>query len=262
MLEDAHTLKAVLVYAAIAIGVPLLLYILLSRRKETVATTPDGTPPFRSSFFTPRHKKALYAFAATRGLSVLPEDTDGVLAGRFTEMMNLPVQGKMEDILKFPLSQGEGYLYTQRPDVSASDTDSEVTSHNFLVVFVPLSLSGRTFLTPKFPLGGSVGRKMIEMVLSHIFGVKDLTFLEVDREFPEFAKGTNIFTEDEAGARNLILNTEVTSLIMERPEKLMFNMAVTPGGMAMRIEPLMKKPEQIEQLISWSEKIARALSER
>jgi hypothetical protein len=176
--------------------------------------------------------------------------------------MNLPVRGDIQDILKIPLPQGEGYLYTPRPHASTSDTGGDASSNQYLVVLFPLAVSGRTFLIPKFPLGGSVGRKMIEMLLSHLFGVKDVSFVETDREFPEFSKKVNVFSEDEDGARRLLLNMEVTSLILERPEKVMLNMAVTPGGMALHIEPMMRKPEQIEEIVGWSEKIARALSER
>jgi len=259
---DPHTLKAVALYAALAIGVPLLLYIFLSRRSETVSGAPEGATFPRISLFTPKHKKTLLAYASTRGLTVLPEDTDGALARRFIEQMNLPVRGDIQDILKLPLAQGEGYLYTQRPEVSTSDTGGDASPHQYLVVFFPLALSGRTFLTPKFPLGGAVGRKMIEMLLSHLFGVKDVSFVETEREFPEFSKKVTVFSEDEDGARKLLLNTEVTSLILERPEKTILNMAVTPGGTAMHIEPMMRKPEQIDEIVNWSEKIIRALGER
>jgi len=262
MQGDTHALNAVIVYIAIAVGVFALLFIFLSRRSETVSTGPGGAQPFRVSLFTPRHKKALLAFAATRGLTVLPEDTDASLARRFTEQMNLPVLGDIQDIMKIPLPQGEGYLFTQRPDVTGSDSAGEGTPHHYLVVFLPLALSGRTFLTPKFSLGGSVGRKMIEMLLSHLFDVKDVSFIETDREFPEFGKKVSVFSEDEAGARRVLLNTEITSLVLERQGKTIINMAVTPGGVAMHIEPMMRKTEQIEELVNWSEKITRALSER
>jgi len=262
MQGDALTLNAVIVYAAIAIGVPLLIYIIFSRRSETVSSGTDAVRSLRTSFFTPRHKKALLAFAAARGLAVLPEDTDGSLARRFVEQMKLPARGDFQDIMKIPLPQGEGYLFTQRPDTTGSDSAGEGTPHHYLVVFLPLAISCRTFLTPKFLLGGSVGRKMIEMLLSHLFGVADVSFIDIDGEFPEFSKKINVFTEDEDGARKLLLNTEVTSLLMELPGKTIINMAVTPGGMAMHIEPMMRKAEQIEEFVTWSEKMVRALSER
>lgn len=262
MQGDAHTLNAVIVYVAIAVGVFFLLFIFLSRRSETVSLGVDAARSSRTSLFTPRHKKALLTFAAGRGLTVLPEDPDGSLARRFIEQMNLPVHGEIVDIMKIPLPQGEGYLYTQRPDVTGGDSVGEGTPHHYLVVFFPLALSGRTFLTPKFPLGGTVGRKMIEMLLSHLFGVMDVSFIETDREFPEFSKKINVFSEDEDGARRLLLNTEITSLLLELQGKMIINMAMTPGGLAMHIEPMMRKVEQIEELVTWSEKMIRALSER
>ncbi|MBN1882249.1 MAG: hypothetical protein JW885_08765 [Deltaproteobacteria bacterium] len=259
---DAHSLNAVILYAALAIGVPLLLYFLLSRRSRIISPDSNAARSFRPTFFTPRHKKALYAFADSRGLSIQPEDTDGSLARRFVEQMNLPVHGDIEDIMKVPLPQGEGYFFTQSPDVTDSDSTSEGTPRHSLVVFSPLPLSGRTFLTPKFPLGGSVGRKMIEMLLSHLFGVRDVSFVETEREFPEFSKKVTVFSEDEDGARGVLLNEEITSLLLELQGKTIINMAVTPGGLAIHIEPMIKKVEQIEALVGWSEKIIRALSER
>ena len=254
--------NAVIVYIAIAVGAFILLFVFFSRRSETVSTHPGGARPSRTSLFTPKYKKAMYAYADTRGLTVLPEDSDGSLTRRFVEEMHLPVRGDLQNIMKIPLSLGEGYLFTQNTEATDINNTEAGTPRQSLVAFFPLAVSGRTFLTPKFPLGGTVGKKMNGMLLSHLFGVQDVSFIETEREFPEFSKKLNLFSEDEDGARRVILNTEITSLLIELQGKMVVNMTVTPGGLAMHIEPMIRKPELIEELTSWLERMIQALSER
>jgi len=254
-------IPAIAVYVASALFVFLILFVFLSKRTKMTAPSPyPGLP--KVGFFTSKAKKALVGFAQSRGLTIISEDQDNVLRSRLTEKFGLPMAGEYQDIIKLPLSSGEGYLCTRSPDTS--DSSSETSSgppHHFIVVFMNIPIDRRTFVIPHFPLKGKFVKGIIEFVLKRAFGAKDIELLEIEERFPDLAKAYSVFTEDVKSAEEVIMSADVMSMLLTHPRKEPVNICFTPEGFGIDIEPQMKKLDEIEQFVAWAENLVRVLDD-
>lgn len=244
--------------ASVLLFLVIALVIYLSKRtKETASSPYSGLP--KVGFFTTKAKKALIAFAQSRGLAIIEDDQNSGMGLRLTEKFGLPMTGRYRDIVKLPSSFGESYLCTK-----ISETNSGSSSgppHHFIVVLMDIPIDKRTFVIPHFPLKGKFAKGIIEFVLNRAFGAKGLEMLEIEKRFPNFSKVYNVFTEDVKSAEEIILSADVVSMLLTHPRKKPVNVCFTPEGFGLDIEPQMKKSVEIERFVVWTENLARALDD-
>ena len=214
-------------------------------------------------YLSKRSKKALASFVQSRGLIILPDDAGAELESKLVQKLGVPSGGRYKDIVQLPLSVGEAYFYTQQPQPQRSSSSSSTSgnAHHFITVFMDLSASGRTFVAPRVPIGGELGKKMVEFILKRVFDARDITILDIKEAFPDFAKTYNVFTEDEEGAKRIILSPGVISCLMTYPGKNPVNIAFSPSGFGIDIQPIMKKPEEMDRYTVWAENLARVLKD-
>lgn len=249
---------AIVVYVASAFFLVLILFVCLSKRAKGIASSPYPELP-KVGFFTSKAKKTLITFAQSRGLTIISEDQNNDIRSRLTEKFGLPEMGIYRDIVKLPISFGESYLYTRTPETS--DGSSSDSPHHFIVVFMDIPITQRTFVIPHFPLKGKFAKGIIEFVLKRAFGAKNIEMLEIEERFPDLAKVYTVFTEDVKSAEEVILSADVMSMLLTHPRKKPVNICFTPEGFGIDIEPQMKKLDEIEQFVAWAENMARALKD-
>jgi len=207
-------------------------------------------------------KKALAEFAASRGAVVQPKDETGELEKNLTERLGMPPGGIYQDIVPLPLSAGEGWLFSRAPEPDRNSSDNSTSSgspHQYIVVFMDIPLSGRTFAAKAVPIGGGLGRQVVEFLLAKVFGAKGIHYLDVTAEYPEFSKVYNVFTEDEAGARSAILSPGVISCLMNHPRKDPVSLSFGPKGFGMDLEGMLKSRQEIEFFVQWADDLAHEL---
>lgn len=207
-------------------------------------------------------KKALAEFAASRGIIVQPKDETGDLKKSVMERLGMPPGGVYKDIVPLPLSSGEGWLFTRAPEPEKNSSDPNTSSgspHQYIVVFMDIPVGGRSFAAKAIPISGGLVRQLVEFILAKAFGAKGIHYLDTAAEYPEFAKVYNIFTEDEKGARSVILSSGVISCLMNRPRKDPVNLSFTPKGFGMDIESMLKSRQEIEIFVQWADDLARVL---
>jgi hypothetical protein len=253
---------AVVGYAASTLFLLFLVYIIYRSKKGKKEASPIYPGEARVGIFTGRAKKALISFAMSRGLEIIPYDREGDLKSRITESFGLPEMGGLEDIVKIPLSHGEGYLYTRVPDGSGSSSaSSSEFTHQFMVVFIDIPISQRTFVVQRIPLKGKLAKIVIKLVLNKIFGAGNVELMEIDERFPDFGRKYNVFTEDVEEAERVVLTSGVMSVLMTHPRKRPANICFAPSGFGVMIEPVMKSAQEIERLVAWSENLCRAIND-
>jgi hypothetical protein len=208
-------------------------------------------------------KKALAEFAASRGLTVQPIDTGNDLEKRVVERLGIPEGGIYQDIVGLSLSSGEGWLFTKAPDQkknSSEPNSSAGSPHQYIVVFMDIPIKGRTFTARATPMPqGGFGLQMVEFILAKVFGAKGIRYLDTTADYPEFSRVYNVFTEDEKGARSVILSPGVISCLMSHPRKDPVNVSFTPGGFGLDIESMLKSRQDIELFVQWADDLARVL---
>jgi len=214
-------------------------------------------------YLSKRSKRAFSSFVQSRGLIILPDDAGSDLETKLTEKLGVPSGGRYKDIVRLPLSVGEAYFYTQlpQPQQTSSSSSTSGNAHHFITVFMELPASGRTFIAPRVPIGGEFGKKMVEFILKRVFGARNITILDIKEAFPDFAKIYNVFTEDEEGAKRIVLSPGVMSCLMTYPGKNPVNIALSPSGFGIDIQPMMKKPEEMDRYTVWAENLARVLKD-
>ncbi len=104
-----------------------------------------------------------------------------------------------------------------------------------------------------------MGQQVAEFILARVFGAKGIRYLNTTADYPEFARVYNIFTEDEAGARSVVLSSGVISCLMTHPRKDPVNLSFTPKGFGLDIEPILKSRQDIELFVQWADDLARVL---
>jgi hypothetical protein len=207
-------------------------------------------------------KKALAEFAASHGLVVQPKDETGELEKNIVERLGIPPGGVYRDIVTLPLSSGQGWLFTRAPEPernSSSPNTSAGSPHQYIVVFMDIPITGRTFAAKAIPISGGLGRQVVEFILAKAFGAKGIHYLDTTADYPEFAKVYNVFTEDEKGARSVILSSGVISCLMNHPRKDPVNLSFTPRGFGLDIESMLKSRQDIELFVQWADDLARVL---
>lgn len=211
-------------------------------------------------------KKALAEYAASRGLTVLPIDEGNALEKRVVDRLGIPGGGVYQDILQLPISSGEGWLFTKAPDpkkTSSGPEESSGSPHQYIVVFMDIPIKGRSFAAKATPMPrGGLGLQLVEFILAKAFGAKGIRYLDASADYPEFAKVYGVFTEDEKGARSVILSPGVTSCLMNHPRKEPVNISFTPGGFGLDIERMLKSRQDIELFVQWADDLARVLEGR
>ncbi len=208
-------------------------------------------------------KKALAEFAASRGLTVQPIDEGNELERQVTERLGIPGGGVYQDIVKLPLSYGQGWLFTRAPDNKGGSSGPETSGgapHQYIVVFMDIPIKGRTFAAKAVPISGGLGRKVVEFVLAKAFGAAGIHYLDTTAEYPEFARVYNIFTEDESGAKSVVLSSGVISCLMTHPRKDPASLSFTPKGFGLDIDPLLKSRQDIDLFVQWADDLARVLA--
>ncbi|GEM_PF-1702748 len=249
-------------YAASTLFLIILVFIIYRSKRGKREASPIYPGEARIGPFIGRAKKALITFARTRGLTIVPDDRSGDLKTRITQSFGIPETGRLVDIVKIPLSNGEGYLYTRLPETSGSSAGSASDFvSQFIVVFIDIPIAERTFVVQRVPLKGRLARAVVEMVLKRIFGAGKIELMEIDKRFPDFGRVYNVFTEDVDSAESVVLTTDVMSVLMTHPQKKPANVCFAPSGFGIFIEPKMKKVEKIERFVTWSENLARALKD-
>jgi hypothetical protein len=208
-------------------------------------------------------KKALAEFAASRGLAVQPIDEGNELEQRVVERLGIPEGGIYQDIVRLPLSSGEGWLFTRAPEREKNNVDphsSTGSPHQYIVVFMDIPIKGRSFAAKAVPMPlGGLGLQLVEFVLAKAFGAKGIHYLDTTADYPEFSKVYNVFTEDEKGARSVILSSGVVSCLMAHPRKDPVNLSFTPKGFGLDIESMIKSRQDIDLFVQWADDLARAL---
>jgi hypothetical protein len=214
-------------------------------------------------FYVKKPKRALAEFVQSRGLVIIPTDQGGELERRLVEEIGIPEGGRYHDIIRLPLSVGEAYFYTRLPEPSrtSSTGSSSGSPHHFITVFADIPLKGRTFVVPHVPIRGKFAEKVIEYILNKVFGAKNITLLDVQDQYPDFAKKYNVFTEDEAGARKFILSGDLIPYLMTHPGKKPVNIAFAPGGFGIDIEPQLKSRREMDEFTAWAENLARTVKD-
>jgi hypothetical protein len=211
-----------------------------------------------------RAKAALVEFASSRGLSVEPLDQGEELERRVVESLGVPAGGIYRDIVRLPLSAGEAYLFTKAPETkgASSDTGTGGSPHQFIVVFMDIAVSGRTFAARAIPVAGKLGERMVEFVLNKVFGATGIKRLDTSAYYPDFSKVYNVFTEDEEGARSVVLSSGVVSCLMTHPQKEPVNISIGPKGFGVDITSVMKSRQEIDRFVDWADDLARVLKDR
>ncbi|MBN1574212.1 MAG: hypothetical protein JW984_13525 [Deltaproteobacteria bacterium] len=249
-------------YVASTIFFIVLVFIIYRSRRAKMKAQPLYPGQAKVGLFTGRAKKALIAFAQTRGLTIIPDDRSGDLNARITQSFGLPDMGNIEDIVKIPLSNGEGYLYTRFQETSDSSSETaSVSESQYIVVFTDIPIAERTFVVQHIPLKGRLAKAVINLVLNKVFGAGNVELMEIEERFPDFAKVYNVFTEDVEGAERAILTADVMLVLMTHPGNKPANVCFAPSGFGIVIETKMKRAEEIERYVTWSETLARALSD-
>lgn len=249
-------------YAASTFFLIILVFIIYRSRQVKKEAQPIYPGTARIGPFTGRAKKALINFARTRGLTIIPDDRSGDMKTRITQGFGLPEMGGIEDIVKIPLSNGEGYLYTHIPDTSgSSSTSSSDYTRQLIVVFIDIPIDRRTFVVQHVPFKGRLAKIVIDLVLNKVFGAGNVILMELEDRFPDFGRIYNVFTEDVDGAERVILTADILSVMMTHPGKKPANVCFSPSGFGIAIEPKMKSAEEIERFVAWSENLARALKD-
>jgi hypothetical protein len=207
-------------------------------------------------------KKALAEFAASRGLTVQPLDEGNELERQVTERLGIPEGGVYQDIVKLVLDSGEGWLFTKAPDPKKGSSEPNTSAgspHQYIVVFIDIPIEGRTFAAKAVPIPGGFGRQVVEFVLAKVFGAKGIHYMDTAADYPEFSRVYNIFTEDEKGARSVILSSGVTACLMNHPRKDPVNLSFTPKGFGLDIESMLKSRADIDLFVQWADDLARVL---
>ncbi len=208
-------------------------------------------------------KKALAEFAASRGLAVQPIDEGNELEQRVVERLGIPEGGIYQDIVRLPLSSGEGWLFTRAPEREKNNSDphsSTGSPHQYIVVFMDIPIKGRSFAAKAVPMPrGGFGLQLVEFVLAKAFGAKGIHYLDTTADYPEFSKVYNVFTEDEKGARSVILSSGVVSCLMAHPRKDPVNLSFAPKGFGLDIESMLKSRQEIDLFVQWADDLARVL---
>ena len=249
-------------YAASTLFLIILVVIIYRSKNRKKEVSPIYPGEAKVGLFTGRAKRALITFARTRGLTIIPDDRSGDLKTRITRGFGLPETGNIEDIVKIPLSNGEGYLYNRIPDTSgSSSTASSDYTRQYIVVFIEIPIDRRTFVVQHIPFKGRLAKVVIDMVLKKVFGAGNVILMELEERFPDFGKVYNVFTEDEEGAERVILTADVISMLMTHPGKNPANICFSPSGFGIVIESKMKTAVEIERFVTWSENLARALKD-
>ncbi len=210
-------------------------------------------------------KKALAEFAASRGLTVQPIDEGNELEKKAVDRLGIPEGGIYQDFVRLPLSSGEGWIFTKAPDQRKGSSDPNTSGgspHQYIVVFIDIPITGRTFAAKAIPVSKGFGLKVVEFVFAKAFGAKNIHYLDTTAEYPEFAKVYNVFTEDEKGARSVVLSPGVISCLMNHPRKDPVNLSFSPKGFGLDIESMLKKREEIDLFVQWTDDLARELGRR
>jgi hypothetical protein len=210
-----------------------------------------------------RAKAALAEFASSRGLVIQAADEGEELERRVVESIGVPAGGTYRDIVRLPLSTGEGYLFTKAPRTKgdSSEAGSDGSPHQLIVVFMDIAVTGRTFAAKAIPVAGELGERMLEFVLGKVFGATGIKRLDTSADYPEFSKTYNVFTEDEDGARSVVLSSGVVSCLMTRPQKDPVNISIGPKGFGVDIASVMKSRQELERFVDWADDLARVLKD-
>ncbi len=211
-----------------------------------------------------RLKRAVSSYAKSRGLAVIEKDENNALGKMLEERLGVPKGGMYGEIIRLPLSEGEGYFYNGYKGVksgSEKGTSSEDLKY-FITVFIDIPISGSVFLFPHAEIKGKLLKKMYEFAMSMVPGPGGRKAIDIEKQFPEFAKTHTVFAEKDDDAFNVILTADVVSTLMARLPSKYYNISFFPKGFIIEITPLFKDSGDVEDFVRLAEDISRCLGER
>lgn len=211
-----------------------------------------------------RVKSAVKSYALSRGLSVAREDENGDFGRMLVERLGVPKGGKYGDIMRLPLSRGEGYLYSGYKGVKngSEKGTSDENLRYFITVFMEVPISGPVFLFSHSEVKGMLLKKMFLFAISIVPGPGGKKALDIEERFPEFAKTHTIFAVKGEDAFDVILTADVVAILMARLPHTFYNISFLPGGFIMEITPLFKSSGDVEDFVRLAEDLSRYIGEK
>lgn len=214
-----------------------------------------------------RLKRAVSSYAQSRGLAVARKDENGDFGRMLLERLGVPPGGIYEDIMRLPISQGEGYLYSGYKGLESGSEkgDSDENLKYFITVFTEIPISGSVFLFSHTEIKGKLLKKMYQFAMSMVPGPGGRKALDIEEQFPEFAKTHTIFAKDQKDAFDVILTADVMSILISRLpsiSRIYHNITFLPGGFTIEIIPFFKSPQDVEDFVRLAEDLSRHISGR
>ncbi len=175
------------------------------------------------------------AFARVRGFSVIP-DSEGISVGaRLRELLPLG-RGDLFDIVRLPLSVGEGYLFSMLPDADSHLPRTQENQRQFIAVLIQTTATGGLFIHPpiRHPFGGFKRRRLFG-----VFKAKKYLPVSPDRLPGPIAARYSVRIENEAADPGRLLTPDVVQALTRAPRRRGFAILVCDGGFVVYINPLL-----------------------
>ncbi|MBN1574211.1 MAG: hypothetical protein JW984_13520 [Deltaproteobacteria bacterium] len=211
-----------------------------------------------------RLKRAVSSYAKSRGLSVAEKDEDNAFGKMLEDRLSVPPGGVYGDIIRLPLSEGEGYFYSGYKGVESGSKKgaSDENLKYFITVFMEIPILGPVFLFSHSEVKGNLLKKMFLLAISIVPGPGGKKALDIEERFPEFAKTHTIFAVNSEDAFDVILTADVVAILMARLPHTYYNILFLPGGLIVEITPLFKSSADVEVFVRLAEGLARYMGVR
>lgn len=196
------------------------------------------------------------AFARARGFSLIP-DAEGESVGiRLRERLPLG-GGELSDIVRLPLAEAEGYLFTTLPQADSHLPRGRENQRQFIAVLLENPLDGGLFIHPPFrpPFSGFKRRRLLA-----VFKTTTYRPVSADRLPPALAGRFRVLVESEKTDPGLLLTPGAVRALTNAPRKRGFALWAGPGGLIVYINPLLAQEGEVGRFYGFTAELARALS--
>lgn len=211
-----------------------------------------------------RVKRAVTSYARSRGLVVAQKDENGDFGRMLEERLGVPKGGMYEDIMRLPVSRGEGYFCSGYKGVESGSEkgDRDENLKYFITIFMEIPISGPVFLFSHAEVKGKLLKKMFLFAMSMVPGPGGRKALDIKKRFPEFARTHTIFAVKGEDAFNVILTADVVAILMAPLPHTYYNISFLPGGFIVEMAPLFKSSGDVEDFVRLAENLSRYIGEK
>jgi hypothetical protein len=196
------------------------------------------------------------AFARARGFSVIP-DSEGESVGlRLRERLAVP-RGDLYDIVRLPLAEGEGYLFSTLPMADSHLPRTRETKRQFIAVLTGTPIDGGLFIHP--PVRPPF-RRFKRRRLFRVFKTGAFLPVSADR-LPGLPAGQyRACIENEAVDPGRFLTAGAVRALARAPRRRGFALLICRGGFVLYINPLLVRREEAERFYDFTVELVGAFS--